>query len=146
MVAAGISQVRLKSKSKSGRSRRAASPRFVAAHRLRMTGLMRAGSLWPHARHGEQRATIFFAQVLLLVAVGRLLRRTARCDRPIARWDHSGTERFWRDLAGRPTGDLSDQFVRPADAQRCLGHWRAPPIAVHLHGGGFGAREEKIKD
>jgi hypothetical protein len=33
--------------------------------------------------------------------------RTARRDRSIAGWDHSGSERFWRNLAGGPTGDLS---------------------------------------
>src|SRR6516225_12416201 len=67
--------------------------------------------------------------------------RTAPRDRPIARWDHSGAERFWCDLAGGPTDDLSTQFVRPADAQRSLGHWRAPFTVVDRHGDGFGARE-----
>lgn len=58
------------------------------------------------AAAAEHGAAIFFAEVLLLIAVGRLLgefdaaHRTARLDRPIARWDHSGAERFWCDLAG----------------------------------------------
>src|ERR1700757_3023079 len=34
---------------------------------------------------------------------------------------------------GVPTGDLSAQFVRPADARRCLGNSRAPPSAVDRH-------------
>jgi hypothetical protein len=69
------------------------------------------------AGHGEQRATIFFAQILLLVAVGRLLGEwMQRIGQPavigsIAGWVDSGTKRFWYDLAGGPRGDLSVQFV-----------------------------------
>src|SRR5580704_985040 len=50
--------------------------------------------------------------------------RTARCDRPIARWDHSGAERFWCDLAGGPTGDLPAQFVRVAAVLREVDYLR----------------------
>jgi hypothetical protein len=63
------------------------------------------------------RVIIFFAQVLLLIGVGRLLSEwmqrigRPRRDRPIARWDYTGAERFWRDLASGPTSDLFAQFI-----------------------------------
>ena len=64
------------------------------------------------AGHGEQRVIIFFAHVLLLIVVDRLLsewmqRIGQRSDRPIARGDHPRAERFWFDLALGTTNDLS---------------------------------------
>ena len=58
------------------------------------------------AGNGEQRVIIFFAHVLLLIVVGRLLsewmqRFGQRSDRPIARGDYPRAERFWFDLALR---------------------------------------------
>ena len=72
--------------------------------------------------HGEQRTTIFFVQLLLLIAVGRLLGEwMQRIGQPavigqLLAGIILGPSVFGTNLASRSPSGLSAQFVRPADA------------------------------
>ena len=74
-------------------------------------------SLAATAAHGEHRVIIFFAQVLLLIGVGRLLSEWMQhIGQPavigLARGDHSGTERFLV-RSGRRANRRYFQPIRP---------------------------------
>ena len=98
------------------------------------------------AGHGEQRVIVFFAQVLLLIVVGRLLSELMqRIGQPavigqLLAGIILGPSVFGAIWPAAQEAIFPLNSSDPANAQCCLRAWRAASPVIDRHGDRFGSR------